>query len=165
MDFHVGDPVIHWTYGMGEIVRMEEKNLPGQSALYYVVQTHDLTVWVPADEQAANRLRLPTSQSEFEKLFAILGSPAENLPGDRLERRTYLVNVRKEGGAEANCRVIRDLSSLGKTKALNDHDRMILKQAQESLLSEWTFSLSVPLADARVDLGRLLDHPQQSIAA
>jgi RNA polymerase-interacting CarD/CdnL/TRCF family regulator len=158
MDFRVGDPIIHWTYGFGEILRMEERNLPGQAARYYVVQVRDLTIWVPVDEELMNRLRAPTPEGQFKKLFAILGSPSEMLSKDRLERRTHLLNELKDASAEANCRVIRDLTSHQQMYQLNDHDMLVLKRASDSLLGEWTFSLSVPLAQAEIELHRLLKH-------
>jgi RNA polymerase-interacting CarD/CdnL/TRCF family regulator len=165
MDFHVGDPVIHWTYGIGEIVRMEEKNLPGQATLYYVVQARDLTVWVPVDGEVTNRLRPPTPQAKFEKLFAILRSPGEALPSDRLERRTRLFDAQKDGHAEANCRIIRDLTCYQQANSLNDNDRLVLKRAMDSLLGEWHYSMSVSLADAEQELWRLLNHQPGKVAA
>ena len=165
MDFRVGDPVVHWTYGLGEIVRMEEKNLPGQAALYYVVQARELTVWVPVDDEVSNRLRAPTPQGKFKKLFAILSSPGEALPSDRLERRNRLFQEQKDGQAESNCRIIRDLSCYQQANQLNDNDRLVLKRAMDSLLAEWNFSLSVPLEDAERELWRLLNHRPGTAAA
>jgi RNA polymerase-interacting CarD/CdnL/TRCF family regulator len=158
MNLHVGDPVIHWIYGFGEILRLEEKILPGQASLYYVVQVKDMTIWVPSDEELMNRLRIPTPEGQFEPLFDILSSPGEPLSQDRLERRTHLLEEQKNASAEANCRIIRDLSSRQQEARLNDHDVLVLKQTQHSLLSEWTYSLSVPLAQAEDELHRLLKH-------
>lgn len=33
MDFHEGDTVMHWTYGLGQIIRLEERNLSGVKTL------------------------------------------------------------------------------------------------------------------------------------
>ena len=158
MNLNIGDPVIHWVYGFGKILRTEEKNLPGQASLYYVVQVKDLTIWVPSDEELKNRLRLPTPEKQFDRLFDILSSPGEPLSQDRLERKTHLLEEQKNATAEANCRIIRDLSSRQKESQLNDHDTAVLKRTQYSLLSEWTYSLSVPLAEAEDELHRLLKH-------
>jgi len=38
MDFQVGDQVIHWTLGLGEVIGLEERSLSGESALYYLVR-------------------------------------------------------------------------------------------------------------------------------
>ena len=78
MVFHVGDPVVHWTYGLGKVAAIEERALAGQKTLYYAVEIHDLTVWVPADDKVATRLRPPTSQRAFKKLFAILSGPGSH---------------------------------------------------------------------------------------
>jgi len=44
MDFYAGDSIVHWMYGLGKILRMEEKNLSGQTSPYYVAQLKDMTV-------------------------------------------------------------------------------------------------------------------------
>ncbi len=156
MEFHVGDSVIHWVHGLGEIVGLEERALAGEKTLYYVVKIHDLTVCVPADKKAMGRLRFPTSQREFKKLFAILSGPGESLSEDRHERKTQLHQKLENGKAEAICQVIRDLSSLERRKSLNDDDKNILRRAWDSLLGEWGYSLSVPTARAEQDLRHLL---------
>lgn len=156
MNLEVGDPVIHWVYGFGEILRVEEKDLPGQASLYYVVKVKDLTIWIPKDEELAKRLRMPTPKGKFEQLFDILSSPGEPLSKDRFERKTHLLEEQKAASAEANCRIVRDLSSRQEESQLNDHDVLVLKRTKESLLSEWMYSLSVTLAQAEVGLRHLL---------
>ena len=43
MPFQVGDQVIHWVYGPGEIIELDEKTLSGHADHYYVVKIRDLT--------------------------------------------------------------------------------------------------------------------------
>jgi RNA polymerase-interacting CarD/CdnL/TRCF family regulator len=38
ISFQVGDQVIHWVYGLGEIIHLVEKELSGKTDKYYVVQ-------------------------------------------------------------------------------------------------------------------------------
>ena len=83
MTFNVGDPVMHWTYGLGHIIGLEERALSGQKALYYAVKVRDMTVWVPDDDGIGRRLRPPTTKNGFKRLLAILSAPAEPLPDDR----------------------------------------------------------------------------------
>ncbi len=164
MDFRVGEPVVHWTYGLGEIIGLEERALIGQKTLYYIVKIRDLTVCVPADGKVMSRLRSPTPQHEFKKLFVILSGPGESLSDDRLERKTQLHKKLEDGKVEAVCRVIRDLFSYEQSKPLNDDDKYILKRAWNSLLSEWGFSLSVPLGQVEAELRGLLRHPSENAA-
>ncbi|MBE0672593.1 MAG: hypothetical protein IH588_18610 [Anaerolineales bacterium] len=156
MDFHVGDPVIHWTYGFGKVVQLEQRDLFNADLLYYAVQIREMTVWVPADSKLENRLRSPTSQSGFKKLLDILSSPGVPLPEDRQERKAYLFGLLQGGRAEALCQIIRDLSASQKVKSLNDSDQMLLKQVRNTLLGEWEFALSIPAAQAELELHRLL---------
>jgi RNA polymerase-interacting CarD/CdnL/TRCF family regulator len=106
-----------------------------------------------------SRLRSPTPQGEFPKLFSILNESGGTLPDDRLERKTYLAEELKDGKAESCCRVVRDLSFFQYRKSLNENDKFVLKQASDSLLGEWEFSLSIPLAQAQVKLNDLLMKP------
>ncbi len=156
MDFHAGDPVMHWTYGFGQVVRLEERDLSGSNILYYAVQIKDMTVWVPADSKLESRLRPPTPQAGFKKLVGILSAPGKPLPEDRQERRTQLLDKLKDGRAESLCQIIRDLSASQKIKSLNDNDQMLLKQVKNALLGEWGFALSITPAQAELELHRLL---------
>ena len=156
MNFREGDPVMHWTYGFGEVLKLEERELSGQTTLYYAVQVRDMTVWVPADDNLKSRLRPPTPQARFKRLLAILSGPAEPLSDDRHERKLRLLELLNDGSTESLCQVIRDLSAYRRGRALNDNDQMLLKRAQSALLGEWGFVLSVSPAQAELEMHRLL---------
>jgi RNA polymerase-interacting CarD/CdnL/TRCF family regulator len=150
--------VMHWSHGIGQIVNLEERALAGSKAVYYVVQVRDMTVWVPADSKVGSRLRPPTPKSRFQRLLAMLSSPSEPLPEDRLERKTHLLALLQDGRPESLCQIIRDLSAYQKQlgKPMNDNDQMVLKQARNTLLGEWGFVLSITQAQAEHELYRLL---------
>jgi CarD family transcriptional regulator len=145
MNFKVGDIVMHWNHGLGQIMALEERRVMGESQLYYAVQTQDINIWVPADAMLAARLRLPTSAQAFAQLHAKM----------------------TDGQATSRCHVIRDLTTLEEEKSLNEDDRSILKRARTMLLREWGYSLKVPLAQAEDELQELLSHspaPTQIVA-
>lgn len=156
MDFSVGDPVVHWTFGLGTIVALEERVLSDQSALFYLVKVRDLTVCVPVDNKTESRLRAPTSPREFKNLFAILQESGEPLAENRLERKSLLRKELADGKAEKICQVIRDLSTLAHTKSLNEDDRNILRRAQALICAEWGYAFSVSLSQAETELQKLL---------
>jgi RNA polymerase-interacting CarD/CdnL/TRCF family regulator len=156
MEFHNGDPVMHWTYGFGHIVQLEERTVSGERTLYYAVQVRDLTIWVPADGKLESRLRPPTPEAKFNKLLALLTSPGEPLPDDRQERKLRLQEQLRDGRAESLCRVIRDLYAYRQTKSPNDNAQALLKRSRDALLGEWAFALSIPPAQADLELERLL---------
>lgn len=156
MSFNEGDPVMHWTYGLGRVVRLEERSISGRNILYYAVQIGDMTVWVPDDGMLDKRLRPPTPKAAFKRLISMLSGPGEPLPDDRLERRSLLKELLKDGRAESLCRVIRSLTDYRQAHSLNDNDHALLKQTQSALLGEWGFALSLTPAQAELELHRLL---------
>lgn len=156
MNFHEGDTVMHWTYGLGQIIRLEERDLFGLKSLYYAVQIGDLTVWVPSDREVGHRLRRPTSKSGFKELLAILSGPGEPLPEDRQERRNRLLVLLKDGRTQSLCRIISGLHAYRNTRPLNESDQSILKQSKSALIGEWGFVLSVTPAQAELELHRVL---------
>ncbi|MBV5336817.1 MAG: hypothetical protein J0653_02125 [Deltaproteobacteria bacterium] len=89
-------------------------------------------------------------------MLNILSSPGELLPEDRLQRKAHLFELLKDGRTESLCHTIRNLSTYQNTKSLNDSDQIILKQSQNTLLGEWEFVLSIPRAQAEIEMYRLL---------
>lgn len=156
MGFNIGDKVIHWTYGLGEIAQIDEKPINGHPTDCYVFQTPNMSVWVPIDQLQQRSLRTPTPPNEFIKLFAILKSPGEQLPEDRVLRKNQLMNQMHEGELASICKVVRDLTHYKRVNKLNDQEKSILERAEKSLLTEWTFSLGVTMSQAEEALRSLL---------
>jgi CarD family transcriptional regulator len=156
MSFEVGDRVVHWAHGPGEIIQIDEKELSGLRQVYYVVQIRELTLWVPVNGGNEKSLRYPTPADDFERLFKILSGPAEALSEDRMERKTRLSDLLKDGKLELVCQVIRDLTHHGRVKKMNDYDNAILERARNFLLEEWCMALAVPLPHATLQLQELL---------
>lgn len=147
---------MHWTYGLGTVVRLENRELLGHKTLYYAVQVGDMTVWVPNDDQLGTRLRRPSTKGQLPRLRTLLGKPGVTLPQDRHERKTMLLEMLKDGRAESLCKVIRSLVVYAKNHPLNDNDQALLKRAQTALLAEWSHALSVTPAQAEMQLHRLI---------
>jgi hypothetical protein len=53
-------------------------------------------------------------------------------------------------------RVIRSLSTYRHFHPLNDDDQALLKRSRNALLGEWSFTMSIPLAQAEHELQHLL---------
>lgn len=156
MDFQVGQNAVHCAYGPGMITKLDEKEIAGTKAVYYVFEVKDLKIWVPVDEDKNTNLRKLTPALEFPKLFSILSSPGETLSTDRNERKAQLSDAMKDGSLQSICCVIRDLTWQAKTKKLSENDSALLERAQEFLLQEWMASLSVTLSEAEQELKSLL---------
>jgi RNA polymerase-interacting CarD/CdnL/TRCF family regulator len=157
MNFQTGDRVMHSTYGLGHVQAIEKHTVDDTTTLYYMVQTADLTIWVPADENMKNRLRYPTSAARFSDMLTILSSPAGSLPDDRRQRYIQLLERLNDGGIESLCKMIRDLTAYRNSHSRNDYDNALMKRANKTLISEWSVSLSVTPGEAEMELHRLLE--------
>lgn len=156
MGFSIGEKVIHWTYGLGEIVRIEEKPINDQTTICYVFQTSDMTIWIPIDKTQQQSLRHPTKPDEFNRLYDILTSPGEMLQEDRVLRKNQLMAQMKDGQLASICRVVRDLTQYRRKTKLNDQERYILERAEKSLLTEWTYCLGLSPSQAHKAMSNLL---------
>ena len=156
MNFHNGDTVMHWTHGLGKVVRLEKRALSGEVILYYAIQIGDMTVWVPADDMLETRLRLPAHAAEFKSLMGILSQPGEPLPENRRERKILLMEWLKDGRAESRFRVIRSLVTYQQIRPLNPEEHALLKRSKNALLAEWSCAMSITLPQAEHELHRLL---------
>lgn len=156
MDFNIGDRVIHRAYGSGEILQLDEKHVGGKTQTFYIVQTSNLTLWVPVEDEGAPSLRYVTPPKQFKALFKILEGKAQELPDDRMERKLILQERMKDGSLDSICRVVRDLHELNKAKKLNDYDATIMDRARGFLLDEWTITFAIPLSQAEKELQGLL---------
>ena len=156
MEFHRGDPVMHWMYGFGHVAGIEERTIADRKTLYYAISIRDLTVWVPADDQLEFRLRPPTTQKGFKELFIILSGTGEPLPLDRQERKTWLEEKLKDGQAASLCHALRDLATFQEAHSVNYNDENLMKRLRGALLDEWSYALSVPVSEAEAELRRML---------
>jgi CarD family transcriptional regulator len=165
MVFHIGDKVIHWTYGLGEIVGIEEKIIDGNPTNCYVVHALDTMIWIPINNLEQRSLRMPTSPEEFEGLFEILTSPGEKLEEDRVLRKNTLMAQLKDGKLASTCEVVRDLTFFKRSSKLSDLERNLLERAIKSLLTEWSYSLGMPLSQAQEAMTGLLGTSVSTLAS
>jgi RNA polymerase-interacting CarD/CdnL/TRCF family regulator len=156
MEFHVGDQVVHWTYGLGQVVGIEERFVADRQVLCYEVATRDLTVWVPADEELEARLRPPTPRDDFKGLFAILTEASEPLPELRKERRIVLLERLRDSRVGSICRLIRDLTGYQRSHTLNDNDQTVMKRSRDALLTEWGYVFSLSRGEVERQLSSIL---------
>ena len=157
--FRRGDAVMHWTYGLGMVARLENRELLGKKTLYYSVQVGDMTVWVPNDDQLSARLRRPSSKGQLPRLKTLLTKSGATLSQDRHERKTLLLEMLKDGRPESLCKVIRSLVMFARNHPLNDNDQALLKRAQTALLAEWSYAVDSTPELVEIQLHKLIAVP------
>ncbi len=156
MTYKIGDKVIHYSFGFAEIIGIEEKVISGVVEKYYVIKTNDMLIWIPYSIQDTGKIRLPSSKSDFHKLFSILRSKYSPLPAERMIRKSQIQSRFTKGTTESICTLIRDLSFYKNQNKLNEHDNTIYERAIHNLIDEWGFTFNIPQSQARSELNKLL---------
>jgi CarD family transcriptional regulator len=157
MQYKAGDSIVHPTYGVGNIVRVEEKRLAeDQARLYYVVAADKSTIWVPVDVEGASGLRAVTLKSDLDRYRGVLQSRPISLDRDRNKRRQEIDDRVKRGSFESLCEIVRDLSALAWNKPLGEVDSSSLKRLQASLSREWAAAAGISVQEATAEIQALL---------
>jgi RNA polymerase-interacting CarD/CdnL/TRCF family regulator len=165
--YKIGDTVVHWIFGSGKIVDVDDKGLPGQPCFYYLIEGNEQTLWVPVDERGNSSLHLLTSRLGFKLLINILRSQGEEMSNNPYQRHDHLDERMKKASPQDLCLVIRDLTYRSRSRKLSGSDIRVLKHAQSFLLDEWERSLGTPREKARREIESILKEipvPVQNIA-
>jgi RNA polymerase-interacting CarD/CdnL/TRCF family regulator len=158
--YKIGDTVVHWTFGSGEIVAIDNKGLPAQPCFYYVIEGKGQSLWIPVDENGRSSLHLPTSRSDFMLLIKILRTQGETISNYRYQRRDQLEKRMRKASPRDICLVIRDITYRARRVKLNDSDIRVLKLAKTYLLDEWELSLKTPREEAKLEMEWILKGSQ-----
>lgn len=154
--YKIGDTIVHWTYGLGTVVAIDQKDIAGVTEQYYVVEVDLLKLWVPLEEANAGSIRFPTESIQFKALFDILRMPGERLPDHQYKRKNELRERMQKRTLGGLCHVIRDLTDRSRQHTLNQNDSSVLFRAEEHLLDEWVLSLGAERSNALCELEVLL---------
>jgi len=163
IQFHIGDRVVHPQYGVGQVVKLEEREFePGVMRRYYeVLIPGGSTVWVPLDLLVSG-LRKVAEKSEIATCRRILRSQPSPLSDDMRMRQADLTSRLKRGTLSSHCEVVRDLSAHGDHKPVTGAVASLLQVVQRVLCQEWALVEGITLSDAAVEVEGLLEKSRQS---
>ena len=157
MEFKSGDDVVHPSYGLGKIVRLEERQLAeAEMRWYYVLAIGKNTVWVPVQSDGATALRAVTARQELDQYRALLKSRPATLERDRNKRRLEINERLKQGSFRAVCEAVRDLTALGWYRRIGDGDATVLDKILDNLRREWAAATGTSILEAIQEVDALL---------
>ncbi|MEW5957789.1 MAG: CarD family transcriptional regulator [Chloroflexota bacterium] len=157
MQFEVGNFVVHPGYGLGQIVKIEERQFSGKEArLYYQIALSRRTVWIPVEAEEDNGLRAVTAESELDRYRQLLTSRPVPLLKNHHRRHRELFSRLRQGSFQTVCEVARDLSAWGWHKPLGPTDMATLQKTLESLYQEWAVAAGISKTEAIKEVDSLL---------
>ena len=164
--FKIGDKIVDPVHGAGVIVDIESKVILGEKKEYYVMKipVNEMKVLVPLGSMADVGIRDIKSPEEMDKVLDVLKDPAkEKMPANWNRRYRFHQDKIKTGDLEEIAKVIKNLESLDREKALSTRERKILNTARQIILSEMvlvydkSFDEVVELVDKTMAEGCLKD--------
>jgi len=163
MEFKIGDRVVHPQHGVGQVVKMDERQFePGAKLQYYEISIPGSTVWVPMDLSISG-LRKLTVRSEINHCRKILESLPSPLTEDARSRQSELAARLKQGTIRTQCEVVRDLYAYGEHRSLNGTIGVFYKAARDVLCQEWSAVEGVSLAEATQEIDILLEKSRHAL--
>lgn len=136
--FQIGDNVVYPLHGAGSIQAIEEKEVLGETKLYYIITMaiNNMQIMIPEDKIESSGIRPVSDISTLKDIVSIYqnGETDPNLSRDQC----YKLNAEKikSGNLLDTAEVMRDLNRMHKEKALNVNEKKLLDSASKLLTSE-----------------------------
>lgn len=151
--FSIGDKVVYPMHGAGVVESIEEKEMFGDTAEYYIIKMPigDMKLMVPVDAAGDIGVREVSGESIAPSVFSVLEKPKAEYIYENNWSRRYKTNVDKikTGNILEVADVVRDLSHRHMERGLSIAEKKMLTSAKEILISE--LMLSQGLAHDEVD--------------
>jgi CarD family transcriptional regulator len=155
--FAIGDRVVHPQHGVGEIVKLEDREFErGDIRRYYEVHISGGIVWVPIDPSSSGLRRL-AQKSDLARCREILKAPPLPLTEDGRVRQSALVDHLRKGTLAAQCEVVRDLSSFVAHKPAYGTITGFLESMLRVLCQEWAIVQEISTSEAMEEISSLLE--------
>jgi CarD family transcriptional regulator len=158
--FEIGEKVVHPQHGVGQIVKLEDREFErGDTRRYYEIHIPGgSTVWVPVDLSNSGLRRL-AYKSELALCREILKSHPSPLTEDGRVRQSVLVAHLKQGTIAAQCEVVRDLSAFVAHKPAYGTITSFLEAMLRVLCQEWALVEGITILEATSEIHSLLEKP------
>jgi CarD family transcriptional regulator len=156
--FLKGDWIVHPTYGIGQVTRIEKKRIEGKKTQFYRVEREDSTYWIPTEDIESSRSRRLASRAQFRRAIQLLHKAPRDMDPDHKKRQSRIRKVMSWGSLRGVVRVIRDLWAMQRKKQLSDTEKRAMSHFIDNLVEEWSIAEGISDEEARQDLHDLLKH-------
>lgn len=154
--FKAGDPIVHPVRGAGVVVRVEERQWRGRSALYYKIRLlgqRGVTLMVPTDVAETLGLRRAIPQSRLKQVWRVLRADPEGLPANHKQRYELLKEKLHAGNVFQVAEVVRDMAWRQEREGrLTTVGRRIYEEGIALLAGEIAATQGVDVADAETQV-------------
>lgn len=159
--FEVGDWIVHLTYGVGQIKKLEKMPIHGTQQTCYRVRTEDGVFWLPVDNADNERVRPVAGPKRIQRALAALRKAPQKMAGNFQTRRKRIREVSLDGDLSTDLKLVRDLNARQFKKGLNATEQDAFNTIVKRFLQEWSLSKGIETREARQNLERFLKESRQ----
>jgi len=137
--FKVGDKAVHPAHGVGEVTAIEEREIGGTRATFYILRILDngMKVMVPVTAATQVGLRYVMSEKDATAILGTMRAREVAVDVQPWSRRFRVYTEMIKSGAPIEiAKVLRDMNRLKFDKELSFGERRLLDQAKSLLLKE-----------------------------
>jgi CarD family transcriptional regulator len=157
-DFKVGDKAVHPAHGVGEVTAIEEREIGGTRAKFYILRILDngMKVMVPTSAATQVGLRGIMSDKEANNILQTMRAREVAVDVQPWSRRFRVyTEMIKSGSPVEIAKVLRDMNRLKFDKDLSFGERRLLDQARSLLLKELALSKKKTEAEMAEEIKRI----------
>jgi|SRR5580704_6851559 CarD family transcriptional regulator len=157
-DFVVGDKAVHPSHGVGEVTGIEEREIGGTRAKFYILRILDngMKVMVPTSAATQVGLRYVMSDKEATNILSTMRAREVAVDVQPWSRRFRVyTEMIKSGSPIEIAKVLRDMNRLKFDKELSFGERRLLDQAKSLLLKELSIAKKKTEAEMSEEIARI----------
>jgi RNA polymerase-interacting CarD/CdnL/TRCF family regulator len=154
--YSIGVWVVHHSYGIGQIKKIEEKPIHEKLVACFRVKTKNGAYWFPSNGTDNPRIRPVASQDMLQHAQKELKKTVRDLDPDRRMWKSRINEVRASDDLIATSQLVRGLTILRTQRKLNQTEEKALSHFTDRLLREWSATMNVDVEDIRPKLNRYL---------
>ncbi len=156
--FKVGDKAVHPAHGVGEVTAIEQREIGGTRAMFYILRILDnaMKVMVPVTAATQVGLRGIMSDKEASDILSTMRAREVAVDVQPWSRRFRVyTEMIKSGSPTEIAKVLRDMNRLKGDKDLSFGERRLLDQARSLLLKELAFAKNKTEAEMAEEIRRI----------
>lgn len=154
IQFRVGDKVVYPSYGMGEIVAIENREINNRQNIVYVISFPKDRLTLTLPERKASQLRSIVDESKIKEVYEILSIKAPSAKSNNKKNQIMDQNIRS-GDIILIAEALRDLY---RNNNQNKNQSYLKRTFYESALNKLAYEVSaVEQLDLEMAKTKILD--------
>ena len=138
--FNIGDWIVHYYHGVGQVENIVIKGLDGNQKKYYKVSTKNIDYWIPFEDEGSDHIEPIRPKSKFNTALKIVEMKPHAIANHHKSRKKKINDRWMIGSLKSRAELLRDLHGRMKLQKLSFSEKEMFHKVRESFISEWLIS-------------------------